>query len=144
MQPPTPEVIQCSVDNLRKLVSYAEQRGVKTITENWHATGLDLQALLTILERCEGTVGLCADIGNAEGPDKYATLAQLLPHASSIHFKARYTQAAQIEATDFARCLELIIATDFQGIVTLIYGDTNHEWAAIEQLVEALQPLVSA
>jgi len=142
MQAPTPEVIQRSVDNMRELVGYAEQRGVKTITENWHATGLDPQALLSILDQCEGTVGLCADIGNAEGPDKYATLAMLLPRASSIHFKARYTPEAEIEATDFARCLELIVATDFQGIVTLIYGDTDREWAAVEQLAEALQPLV--
>jgi sugar phosphate isomerase/epimerase len=142
MQAPTPEVIQRSVDNLRELVDFAEQRGVKTITENWHATGLDPQALLSILDQCEGAVGLCADIGNAEGPDKYATLARLLPRASSIHFKARYTSAAEIEATDFARCLELIAASDFQGIVTLIYGDTDREWAAVEQLAEALQPLV--
>lgn len=142
MQPPTPEVIQRSVENLRELVGYAEQRGVKVITENWHATSLDPQALLAILDQCEGTVGLCADIGNAEGPEKYATLAQLLPHASSIHFKARYTPTAEIEATDFARCLELILATDFQGIVTVIYGETDREWAAVEQLVEALQPLI--
>jgi sugar phosphate isomerase/epimerase len=142
MQAPTPEVIQRSVGNLRDLVDYAEQRGVKTITENWHATGLDPQALLTILDQCEGRVGLCADIGNAEGPDKYATLAQLLPRASSIHFKARYTPDAQIEATDFTRCLELIAAADFQGIVTLIYGDTDREWAAVEQLFDALQPLI--
>ena len=142
MQAPTPEVIRRSVDNLRDLVEYAEQRGVKTITENWHATGLDPQALLSILDQCEGTVGLCADIGNAEGPDKYATLAQLLPRASSIHFKARYTPTAGIEAADFARCLDLITAANFQGIVTLIYGDTDREWAAVEQLVEALQPLV--
>lgn len=144
MQAPTPEVIQRSVDNLRELASYAEQRGVKTITENWHATSLDPQALRTILDQCAGAVGLCADIGNAEGPAKYATLAQLLPYASSLHFKARYTPAEEIEATDFARCLELILAADFQGIVTLIYSDTDREWAATEQLVEALQPLVCA
>ena len=142
MQAPTPEVIRRSVDNLRDLVEYAEQRGVKTITENWHATGLDPQALLSILDQCEGTVGLCADIGNAEGPNKYATLAQLLPRASSIHFKARYTPTAGIEATDFTRCLDLLTAANFQGIVTLIYGDTDREWAAVEQLAEALQPLV--
>src|SRR5262245_44514066 len=101
MQPPTSEVIQLSAQNLRELADYASQRGVKTITENWHATGLDPQALLAILDRCEGAVGLCADIGNAEGPDKYATLGRLLPRASSIHFKARYTPDAQIEASDF-------------------------------------------
>lgn len=142
MQPPTPEVIQRSVEHMRELVDYAEQRGVKAITENWHATGLDPQALLAILEQCESRLGLCADIGNAEGPDKYATLALLLPRASSIHFKARYTPEGQIEPTDFGRCLELITAANFQGIVTVIYGDTNREWEATEQLAEALQPLV--
>lgn len=143
MQPPTPEVIQLSVDNLRELARYASSRGVQTITENWHATGLDPRTLLEILDRCEGAVGLCADIGNAEGPDKYATLAQLLPRASSIHFKARYTPDARIEEQDFKRCVDLIEAADFQGIVTVIYGDTDREWAAVEQLAEALGALVA-
>ena len=142
MQPPTPAVIQLSVGNLRELAHYATQRGVKTITENWHATGLDPQALLAILEQCHGAVGLCADIGNAEGPNKYATLAQLLPRASSIHFKARYTPDMRIEEADFIHCVQLIEAADFQGIVTLIYGDTDREWAAVEQLAEALGLLV--
>jgi hypothetical protein len=141
MQPPTPDVIRLSVESLRELAGYADRRGVKTITENWHATGLDPRALLSILDQCQGAVGLCADIGNAEGPDKYATLAQLLPRASSIHFKARYTPDARIEEADFTRCLELIEAANFQGIVTLIYGDTDREWAAVEQLAAALRPL---
>jgi sugar phosphate isomerase/epimerase len=142
MQAPTPKVIQLSVDNLRELAQYAKQRGVQTITENWHTTGLDPRALLEILDRCEGDVGLCADIGNAEGRDKYATLAQLLPRASSIHFKARYAPDTRIEVQDFERCMELIEASKFQGIVTLIYNDTDREWAAVEQLAQALQPLV--
>jgi sugar phosphate isomerase/epimerase len=142
MQPPTPETIQLSARHLRELAAYAEQRGVKMITENWHSTALDPRGLLTILGQCQGVVGLCADIGNAEGPDKYATLAQLLPHASSIHFKARYTPEGQIEEPDFSECLELIEAADFQGILTLIYGDTDREWAAVEQLATALRPLV--
>jgi sugar phosphate isomerase/epimerase len=142
MQPATPEVIQLSAGNLRDLAGYANQRGVKTITENWHATGLQPQALLAILDRCAGAVGLCADLGNAEGPEKYATLAQLLPHASSIHFKARYTPDRQIEPTDFARCIELIEAASFQGVVTLIYNETDREWAAVEQLAQALQPVI--
>src|SRR5204862_5851051 len=36
MQAPTPEVIQRSVDHMRELVEYTEQRGVQAITENWH------------------------------------------------------------------------------------------------------------
>lgn len=143
MQAATPKVIQLSVDTMRELAQYAKQRGVQAITENWHATGLNPRALLEILDRCEGSVGLCADIGNAEGPDKYATLAQLLPRASSIHFKARYTPDAQIEEQDFKRCVELIEASGFQGVVTLIYNETDREWAAVEQLADALRPLIT-
>jgi len=142
MQAPTPEVVALSANNLHELAAYAQQRGVKTITENWHATALQPHELLTILDQCAGTVGLCADIGNAEGPDKYATLEQLLPRASSVHFKARYTDDARIEREDFARCLALIETAKFQGVVTVIYNDTDREWAAVEQLVSALKPLV--
>jgi sugar phosphate isomerase/epimerase len=142
MQPPTPETIELSARNLRELARYAAARGVKTITENWHTTALQPQALLEILERCAGAVGLCADLGNAEGPDKYVSLKALLPHASSIHFKARYTADQQIEPVDFARCVELIDSAGFQGAITLIYNETDREWAAVEQLAEALQPLV--
>jgi sugar phosphate isomerase/epimerase len=142
MQPPTPEVIQLSAGNLGELARYATQRSITTITENWHATGLQPQALLAILDRCAGAVGLCADLGNAEGPEKYVTLAQLLPRASSIHFKARYTPDRQIEPSDFGRCLELIETAGFQGIVTVIYNETDREWAAVEQLAQALQPLI--
>jgi sugar phosphate isomerase/epimerase len=142
MQPPTAEVVQRSASNLSELARYAAQRGLKTITENWHATGLQPQALLAILDQCAGAVGLCADLGNAEGPDKYATLTQLLPRASSIHFKARYRAVGQLEPEDLARCLDLIEASGFAGVVTLIYNDTDREWAAVEQLAQALQPLI--
>jgi sugar phosphate isomerase/epimerase len=144
LQPPTPEVIAESARQLRAFQEQAEQQGVRTITENWHATSREPLALLAILEQCGGKVGLCADTGNAEATaDKYATLAQLLPHASSIHFKARYEPDGSIEMNDLERCCALIRQAGFAGIITLIYAGKQEEWAELARLRAALEPLLS-
>ena len=145
LQPPTAAAVDISARELHALAQHASGQGVRTITENWHATSQDPAALLTILDRCAGLVGLCADTGNAEPtPDKYATLAQLLPRASSVHFKPRADAAGAYDTADLARCCELIDGARFDGIVTLIYGGKLNEWAEIERLRAALAPLGAA
>jgi sugar phosphate isomerase/epimerase len=138
LEPPTPEVIRLSAAGLSELADYARAAGVRVITENWHATSRQPGPLLEILDRCNGAVGLCADLGNAEGHDKYETLALLLPRATSIHFKVRYDGEAGIERTDFDRCVSLIEAARFDGPMSLIYNETDREWAAVDQLREAM------
>jgi sugar phosphate isomerase/epimerase len=142
LQPPTPEVIQRSAQQLHALAQSAAAVGVDVSTENWHLTSQEPAALLDILDQCDGSVGLCADTGNAEAtPDKYQTLAQLLPRATSIHFKARYTPAGDIEQADLQRCLGLIQQAAFDGVVTLIYDRKQAEWAGIDRLRTALHAL---
>jgi sugar phosphate isomerase/epimerase len=143
LQPPTPAVVEQSAQGLAALAREAAGRGLRAITENWHATSQDPAALLEILDRCQGLVGLCADTGNAEASaDKYATLAQILPRASSVHFKARTDDAGAYDLGDLRRCIELIDEARFGGVITLIYGGKRDEWAEIERLREALQPLM--
>jgi len=143
LQPPSPAVVDQSAQELAALAREAAGRGLRTITENWHATSQDPAALLTILDRCEGLVGLCADTGNAEATaDKYDTLARILPRASSVHFKARADSAGAYDTADLRRCIGLIDEARFDGIITLIYGGKHNEWAEIERLRAALQPLV--
>jgi sugar phosphate isomerase/epimerase len=145
LQPPTPQAVERSAAGLRGLARYAAERGVGAITENWHATSQDAGALLAILDGCAGAVGLCADTGNAEPtPDKYATLARLLPRASSVHFKPRADAAGAYDEDDIRRCCALIDAAGFDGVVTLIYGGKQGEWAEIERLRDALRPLGAA
>jgi sugar phosphate isomerase/epimerase len=145
LQPPTPEAIAESARQLRPLALAAEQQGLRAITENWHATSREPSALLAILEQCGGKVGLCADTGNAEATaDKYATLAQLLPHASSVHFKARYGPDGSIEMGDLGRCCALIEQAGFAGVITLIYAGKRTEWAEIGRLRAAVAPLLAA
>jgi sugar phosphate isomerase/epimerase len=142
-QPATPQVIEQSARQLRAFARRAAGYGLRTHTENWHKTAQEAAALLAILDQCDGQVELCADTGNAEATaDKYATLAQLLPRASSIHFKARYAPDGRIVADDLQRCFELIEQAQFDGVITLIYESKREEWAGLDQLRDALQPLL--
>jgi sugar phosphate isomerase/epimerase len=143
-QPVTPDVIQTSARNLRTCAEYARARGLRTITENWLITSEQPGDLLAILDGCDGAVGLCADTGNAEAtPDKYATLEQLLPRASSVHFKAQYQPDGAINQDDARRCTALMQQAGFDGVVTLIYDRKQNEWAGIERMRTALEPLLS-
>jgi sugar phosphate isomerase/epimerase len=142
-QPATPQVVEQSAKQLRSLAQQAARHGLRTDTENWQATGQEPAPLLAILDQCAGQVGLCADTGNAEATaDKYATLTQLLPRATSVHFKAQYASDGSIEAGDLRRCLQLIEQARFDGVITLIYADKQQEWAGVDQLRDALQPLL--
>jgi sugar phosphate isomerase/epimerase len=141
-QPPNSEVIARSSKHLNELIEYAKRKNVKVSTENWQKTSLEADNLLQILENCP-ELGLCVDVGNAEQTqDKYATLPKLLPHATSIHFKARYTNEGEIELADVQKCLELIQGAKFSGVMTLIYELKEREWEGLEQLRRAARVLV--
>ena len=141
LQPPTPETLAQSAAQLGELMTYAAAHGLGLSTENWQRTAHEPEDVLTILGAVPAGFGLCVDTGNAEGTlDKYRTLAQLLPHATSVHFKARTAggatnqEATDRKATDqydVRRCLELLNAASFNGPVSLIYDGKRDEWAGI-------------
>jgi len=137
-QSPTDDIVRLSAANLAGLARFSNSVGVRTITENWRETSRYPIPLLEILDRCEGSVGLCADLGNAEGPDKYETLKLLLPRATSIHYKARYGVDGHINSSDRDACKALIDNAGFSGPISLIYSDTQNEWGAVDQLKEAV------
>lgn len=142
-QPATPEVIERSAAQLDQLAHYAASLNVAVSTENWRATSQQPEALLAILDACGSRIGLCVDTGNAEAThDKYHTLEQLLPRGTSVHFKPRYTADGMINAEDVRRCVSLMQAAGFDGVITLIYDRKQHEWEGIQRIREALRPYV--
>jgi sugar phosphate isomerase/epimerase len=142
-QHPTPTVIAQSAKSLLACADYATTSGLKVSTENWLTTAQNPVALRDILERCQGRVGLWADTGNAEVThDKYDTIAQLLPYANAVHFKARYTTEGEIDREDMERCLELIRIAPAAEVISLIYDRKQDEWDGIKQLREALTPVL--
>lgn len=143
LQPPTPGTLAQSAAQLGALMTYAAARGIRVGTENWQHTAQGPEDVLTILGAAPAGLGLCVDTGNAEAtPDKYRTLEQLLPHATSVHFKARIKDGA-IDQDDVRCCLEQMQAASFGGPVSLICDRKRDEWADIEAsraaLVEAAQ-----
>ncbi len=155
LEPPTPEVIAQSARRLQEFAQIAALSRLQVSTENWHATSQNPEALLEILEYSSGTVGhaiighgsighgsigLCADTGNAEASsDKYQTLSLLLPKASSVHFKPRYTASGDIDLDDLEICVGLMKQANFDGVLTLIFDHKHNEFQGIARLREALQ-----
>jgi sugar phosphate isomerase/epimerase len=136
-QSPTPEVVTRSSQHLGELLAYAKTKNIKASTENWQKTSLEAEVLLELLHH-NPELGLCADIGNAEQTnDKYTTLAKLLPHATSVHFKARYENGG-IEQSDLQTCMRLINEAKFSGVMTMIYESKQNEWDGVVQLRNAV------
>ena len=141
-QPATPETLSQSAAQLAALRGYALTHGLEVSTENWQLTAQQPEAVLALLDACPA-LGLCVDTGNAEAAaadlaGKYDMLAQLLPHATSVHFKAR-TSPEGLDREDARRCSELLRAAAFTGPLSLIYDRKHDEWAGLLTLQKTLQ-----
>jgi sugar phosphate isomerase/epimerase len=133
------EAVQVSAANLRALAGVGRELGVEVLTENFRALGSRAGALNAILNLCEGEVGLCADFGNFEGPDKYDDLAAILPRATSVHAKADFPAVGQMDREDFTRCLGLARDAGFAGPYSLIFSSPGDEWEGVDQTREVVE-----
>ena len=136
-QDPTPQTLEMSRANLQKLSHYAQQRGVRVMTENWLNLTPDAKSVCWLMERLSGEVGLCVDFGNWRGANKYEELAQIMSYGDSCHTKAHFDATVGIDVTDYRRCLELSHNAGFAGPYTLIYDGPNaDEFAGLKTEAE--------
>lgn len=132
-QPPSPEVLDRTIAGLRVLARRGADRGVRVITENWHATMAGPDEVNTVMDALDGTVGLLADFGNWSGPSKYDDLAAILPRSENTHAKCSFSPSLAMDDDDFGRCLAEVRKASYDGPHTLIYESTNDdEWRAIQ------------
>jgi len=143
---PTPEAIRLSGEAFRELADYAGQCGVKPATENFRHMTLKAEDLLQVLELSEREYGLIADFGNARGPNKYDTLAQLLLHATSIHAWAEVDEDGDLITEDFRRCLTMARDNGFDGPIMLQSGypvdtfeRTREVWTRMDEMRAEVQ-----
>lgn len=113
-----------SVEALRSLASYAHDRGVATITENFRRLAERPETCLHILDSCDDAVGLCVDFGNFPVATRESDLEVVLPRATSIHAKAEYTDG-QIDQAAYERQVRLAANAGFDGPASLIYQDVD-------------------
>ena len=134
------DAVARSIGGLSVLADYGAARGVRVITENWRQLAMDPTTLLTVLDGLGDRVGLCADTGNYKGATKYDDLRRIVPRAETIHAKADYPAAGQMDAADFRRCLDLARATGFDGDYVLIFDGPGDELASLAEMVEVVRP----
>jgi Xylose isomerase-like TIM barrel len=140
---PSAETLALSAAGLRQLVARAEDSGVRVMTENWFALLARPAEVHTLLDRLEGSVGLCVDFGNWRGPTKYDDLQAIMPRGESCHAKAHFSPAGILDTDDYRRCLDLTRAASFAGPYTLIYdGPNNDEWSGLKAEMEEVRGFV--
>ena len=130
-----------SADALATLARDAAQYGVGVLTENWKPLALPPANLLAILDRANATgviVGVVADFGNCTGASKYDDLAAILPRATTVHAKAEFDAAGQMDDADFRRCLALAQDAGFAGVSVLIFSGPGDEWDGLARIRSAL------
>ncbi len=142
---PTPDeaALALSAAALGRLADRAEAGGVRLVTENWHALLDRPKEVLALLDRMGGRVGLKLDFGNWRGARKYTDLAAIASRAECTHAKAFFSEAGQMDAADFTRCLQLCRDAGFGGPHILIYDSGGDEWACLDEMYEAVLPYIS-
>lgn len=141
---PNAQTLARSTAALRRLAAGAEEHGLRLMTENWHNTLGNANAVNQVLDALDGRLGLCADFGNWSGADKYEQLAAILPRAESCHAKCHFASDGTLDEADYVRCLELTRAVGFRGPYTLIYdGPSNDEWAGLRREQAIVQPYLA-
>lgn len=130
-QQPTREALDRSAAGMDVIARRNAGSPVALVTENW----LDLlstpEAVLYLLDRTEGRIGLNGDLGNWPAPDKYEALEKIMGRASLCHAKAGFADG-RMDEDDYGRCIDIAEAEGYAGPYTLIFdSDTPDEWTGI-------------
>jgi sugar phosphate isomerase/epimerase len=117
-----------------RLVALAGQhRGVRVVTENWHAVLPDAASVDELLDRTEGEVGFLIDLGNWKGPGKYAELAQVAGRAETCQAKVSTTPDGAIDPDDYRASLGVLRDAGYAGPLAMVHdGPDDREWNRLE------------
>jgi sugar phosphate isomerase/epimerase len=131
--PADKDALQRSAEGLNELASYAEEKAVRVVTENFLPLSSTASNCKFLLEASNGNVGFTADFGNFPLPAKYDELAAVLPSAESIHAKARCDENGNLDVEEFRKCLDLMVNAGYEGPITLVYDGPGDLWEGIKQ-----------
>ena len=138
--PDDEQALALAIANLRRLSGYAADRSVRVLTENFRPLASTAANCNRILDALQGTVGLCADIGNFPAERREQEFAAVAGRADSIHAKASYTPDGTILPGQLETCLGL--AAGFDGPITLVYDRPGDSWAGIAALKAVVEPFI--
>ncbi|OPH57638.1 xylose isomerase [Paenibacillus ferrarius] len=132
--------LQRSAAALSELTDYASARGVRVVTENFHALTSTADNCLALLETCGEKLGFTSDYGNFKGITKYDGLSQTIPLSESIHAKAQTDAEGNPDEAEFIQCMELAKEAGYEGPFTLVYDGPGDMWEGIERVRKLVAP----
>jgi sugar phosphate isomerase/epimerase len=125
----SPEALALSANNLSLLAD----RRVRIRIENWFDLLTTPTQVHELLDRLEGRVGLCVDLGNWGQPNKYEKLAAIAGRAETCHAKCDFLDPETIDTVDFEQSLNACRSAGYNGPYVIVYcGTGTSDWAAIE------------
>ena len=136
------ETLNLSIAGLTDVLDHADMLGVRVVAENWHPLLDHPEAVLALMERMRGRIGLKLDFGNWPAERKYADLPKIAALAECTHAKAGFATAGDMDEDDFTRCLDICRDAGFTGPHVLIFSDPGDEWESLDQMAEVARSYV--
>ncbi|MBS4216950.1 sugar phosphate isomerase/epimerase [Bacillus sp. FJAT-49711] len=123
-----------SSEVLNDLIKYANNLGVRIITENFHSLTATADNCIRLVNNCNEELGLIADFGNFKGENKYEEIEKILPFSQSVHAKPDMDSDGIPDEEEFRRCLDQLVAANYNGPINLIYDGPGDMWEGIERV----------
>jgi sugar phosphate isomerase/epimerase len=137
--PEDQQAISRSITAFQEIIPYAQQRGVRVLTENFKPLASTAANCLHLLQCCGPQLGFVTDFGNYQLKTKYDELSQTIPFSDSVHAKANYLSQGVIDEEEFRRSLEILKECGYEGPITLVSGHAKDQWQDIEHLKRVVQ-----
>jgi sugar phosphate isomerase/epimerase len=123
---------ELAADGLRRLVEFAEPRGVNVIVENHGGLSSNGEWLASVIRTVDHPrCGTLPDFGNFqigenEWYDRYKGVSELMPFAKAVSAKSNdFDENGNEIHTDFERMLGIVLAAGYDGHVGIEYEGTE-------------------
>jgi sugar phosphate isomerase/epimerase len=123
---------ELAADGLRRLVEFAEPRGVNVIVENHGGLSSNGEWLASVIRTVDHPrCGTLPDFGNFrigedEWYDRYKGVSELMPFAKAVSAKSNdFDENGNEMHTDFERMLGIVLAAGYDGHVGIEYEGTE-------------------
>ncbi|MBS4199876.1 sugar phosphate isomerase/epimerase [Bacillus sp. FJAT-49732] len=134
--------LERSSEILNNLIEYANKLDVRIITENFHSLTSTADNCIQLVKNTNEELGLIADFGNFKGETKYKEIEKLLPYSQSVHAKPEMDSEGIPDEDEFRNSLELLVATNYNGPINLIYDGPGDMWEGIERVRKVVESYI--
>ena len=133
-------------DAYGECLDYAAGQGIFLGLENHGGIVAEPGNLIKMVRTAQSPwAGINLDSGNFHTADPYADLARIAPYAVNVQLKMEVKRAgaAQAEASDIKRVLQILRDANYQGWFTLEFEEKKDPFMEVPKILEMLKPLLA-